>query len=301
MSIELENVVKSYGKQKALKGINFSLKQGEITGFIGPNGAGKTTTMKIITGLLKADSGNIKVLGKDIYKNPLEVKRNIGYLPENNPLYTDMYVREYLSYVSKIYCPSKDTAKNVDNIIERTGLKKEQHKKIEELSKGYKQRVGLAQALIHDPEILILDEPTTGLDPNQLEEIRNLIKELGKDKTVILSTHIMQEVEAICDRIIIINKGEIKADEQSGILMHKSSEGLLDISLEFIEEVDENDLLSIDRVENIQKIKATQYLLSCHGDIRKDLFQYAVSNNKTLIELKIVDAKLENIFKNLTK
>lgn len=301
MSIELNNVVKSYGKQKALKGISFSLKQGEITGFIGPNGAGKTTTMKIITGLLEADSGSIEVLGKDIYSNPLEVKRHIGYLPEHNPLYTDMYVREYLSYVSRIYCPGKNTTSNVANIIERTGLGGEQHKKIEELSKGYRQRVGLAQALIHDPEILILDEPTTGLDPNQLDEIRNLIKDLGKDKTVILSTHIMQEVEAICDRIIIINKGEISADEQSEKLIENSTEGKLDISLEFIEDIDGKDLLAIEGVKEVKKIKATHYILSCHGDIRKDLFQYAVSNNKTLIELKIVDTKLENVFKKLTK
>ncbi len=301
MSIELNNIVKQYGKQKALNGISFSLKQGEIIGFIGPNGAGKTTTMKIITGLLNADSGHIKILGEDIHRNATQIKKHIGYLPENNPLYTDMYVREYLSYISKIYCPCKETKRNVDNIIEKTGLSKEQYKKIEELSKGYKQRVGLAQALIHNPQILILDEPTTGLDPNQLEEIRGLIKELGKNKTVILSTHIMQEVEAICDRIIIIKNGEITADEQSSNLIKNSPEGFTNISIEFVEATSEKEILSINGVEYIQKTNVNSYILKCSRDIRKDLFKYAVSKNKTLIELKITNVKLESIFKELTK
>lgn len=301
MSIEINNIIKSYGKQKALNGVSFTLNPGEITGFIGPNGAGKTTTMKIITGLLNADSGNIKVLGHDISQKSIQTKKHIGYLPENNPLYTDMYVKEYLAYVSKIYCPAKDTSKNVNDIIERTGLKKEQHKKIEELSKGYKQRVGLAQALIHDPEILILDEPTTGLDPNQLDEIRTLIKELGKDKTVILSTHIMQEVEAICDRIIIINKGEITADEQSKDLIKNSSKNYLDISVEFIENIDEKKLKEIEGIKDIKKLTATHYRVSCHKDIRKELFDFAVKNNHHLIELRIIDNNLESVFKQLTK
>lgn len=301
MSIELNNIIKSYGKQKALNGISFTVNPGEITGFIGPNGAGKTTTMKIITGLLNADSGTVNVLGNDVTEKAIETKKHIGYLPENNPLYADMYVREYLAYVSRIYCPGKDTERNVSEIIKRTGLSKEQHKKIEELSKGYKQRVGLAQALIHDPEILILDEPTTGLDPNQLDEIRTLIKELGKDKTVILSTHIMQEVEAICDRIIIINNGEITADEQSQDLIKNSGKNCINISVEFTEDIDDKKLKEIEGVKSVKKLAATHYRVSCHKDIRKEIFDFAVNNNHHLIELRIIDNNLESVFKQLTK
>lgn len=301
MSIEVNNVVKSYGKQKALKNVSFTLNPGEITGFIGPNGAGKTTTMKIITGLLTPDSGSVSILGTNVKENPLLTKKHIGYLPENNPLYTDMYVREYLAYISKIYCSGKDTSKNVSEIIERTGLSKEQHKKIEELSKGYKQRVGLAQALIHDPEILILDEPTTGLDPNQLEEIRGLIKDLGRDKTVVLSTHIMQEVEAICDRIIIINNGEITANEESQNLIKQSGSESLEISVEFTEEINLSILKTIKGIKATRKLTPTRYILSCTEDIRKDIFTFAVENNHQLIEIRILDKNLESIFRELTK
>jgi len=301
MSIEVKNVVKSYGKHKALNGVSFTLNPGEITGFIGPNGAGKTTTMKIITGLLKPDSGSVTVFGNDVIEKPLETKKHIGYLPENNPLYSEMYVKEYLAYVSRIYCPLKDTSENVNNIIIKTGLSKEQYKKIEALSKGYKQRVGLAQALIHDPEILILDEPTTGLDPNQLDEIRGLIKDLGKNKTVILSTHIMQEVEAICDRIIIINNGEITANEQSQDLIKHSGKDKVDISIEFTEEIEKSSLMRIEGITEIKRLSATQYIVSCSKDIRKDIFRFAVNNDYQLIELRLIGKNLESIFRELTK
>lgn len=299
MSIEVNKLEKSYGNHKVLKGIDFKLNPGEITGFIGPNGAGKTTTMKIITGLLRPDKGQVKILGKDVLLNPQETKKHIGYLPENNPLYQDMYVREYLTYISKIYCPRKDSRENVDNIISKTGLWPEQHKKIEALSKGYKQRVGLAQALIHNPEVLILDEPTTGLDPNQLEEIRSLIRELGKDKTVILSTHIMQEVEAICDRIVIINKGEITADEDSKRLITET--GRYEISFEFTKDVEERYIQQLEGILELKRIKATRYVASCSKDIRKDIFRFAVEHKHQLIELRLIDNNLESVFKKLTR
>ena len=213
MSITIEKVNKFYGKQQALSNVSFSLKKGEIVGFLGPNGAGKSTLMKIICCYLLQDNGNIKVCDLDTQKQDLLVKSKIGYLPENNPLYIDMYIKEYLSFVGAIY-KIKNLKERVSEIIKQTGLTTEQHKKIRELSKGYQQRVGLAAALIHNPEILILDEPTTGLDPNQLVEIRNLIKQVGQDKTVLLSTHIMQEVDKMCNRVIVINKGKIVDDQQ---------------------------------------------------------------------------------------
>jgi ABC-2 type transport system ATP-binding protein len=212
MSITVSNVTKSYGHQKALDDVSFTIPAGEIVGFIGPNGAGKSTMMKIITGFFSADSGNVSVCGLPAGPGAVEMKRLIGYLPENNPLYTDMYVREYLGYVADIYRMGNKSREAVNSVIERTGLTPEQGKKIGALSKGYRQRVGLAQALIHDPQVLILDEATTGLDPNQIVEIRNLISEAGREKTVMLSTHIMQEVEAICSRVIIIDHGRIVAD-----------------------------------------------------------------------------------------
>lgn len=213
MSISVKNIVKTYGTQRAVDGISFEIPSGEIVGFIGPNGAGKSTTMKIITGFLSDFEGEVLVNGINVRKNPIEVKKSIGYLPEHNPLYLEMYVKEYLMFVAKIYGLNKDTEKIVDEIIKRVGLEKEVHKKISMLSKGYRQRVGLAAVLVHDPKVLILDEPTTGLDPNQLIEIRSLIEAEGKSKTIMLSTHIMQEVEAICDRVIIINNGHIVAND----------------------------------------------------------------------------------------
>ena len=213
MSISVKNIVKTYGTQRAVDGISFEIPSGEIVGFIGPNGAGKSTTMKIITGFLSDFEGEVLVNGIDVRQNPIEVKKIIGYLPEHNPLYLEMYVKEYLMFVAKIYGLNKNTERLVDDIIKRVGLEKEVHKKISMLSKGYRQRVGLAAVLVHDPKVLILDEPTTGLDPNQLIEIRSLIEAEGKSKTIMLSTHIMQEVEAICDRVIIINNGHIVAND----------------------------------------------------------------------------------------
>ncbi|MFB0946840.1 MAG: ABC-2 type transport system ATP-binding protein [Spirosomataceae bacterium] len=215
MSITVQNLTKIYGTQRAIDSLNFTIKKGEIVGFLGPNGAGKSTTMKIITGFLSATEGSAEVEGLSVTEQPIEVKKRIGYLPEHNPLYVDMYVREFLNFMGSLYgIESKQLKNRVAEIIELVGLSVEQHKKIGQLSKGYRQRVGLAHALIHNPEVLILDEPTTGLDPNQLVEIRNLIKSIGKEKTVILSTHIMQEVEALCERVIIINKGCIVADRK---------------------------------------------------------------------------------------
>jgi ABC-2 type transport system ATP-binding protein len=213
MSISVKNIVKTYGTQRAVDGISFEIPSGEIVGFIGPNGAGKSTTMKIITGFLSDFEGEVLVNGIDVRQNPIEVKKNIGYLPEHNPLYLEMYVKEYLMFVAKIYGLNKNTEGIVNDIIKRVGLEKEIHKKISMLSKGYRQRVGLAAVLVHDPKVLVLDEPTTGLDPNQLIEIRSLIEAEGKSKTIMLSTHIMQEVEAICDRVIIINNGRIVAND----------------------------------------------------------------------------------------
>jgi ABC-2 type transport system ATP-binding protein len=224
MSIRLNNIDKKYGKQQALDGVSFEINRGEIVGFIGPNGAGKSTTMKIITGYIPPTSGDVFVNGLNAVDHSLEIRRIIGYLPESNPLYLEMYIREYLQYIASIYGLQKQVKQLVDEIIERTGLIPESHKKINALSKGYRQRVGLAQALIHNPEILILDEPTSGLDPNQIIEIRNLISELGKEKTVMLSTHILQEVEAICNRVIIINKGKIVADESMNKINSKELE-----------------------------------------------------------------------------
>jgi len=213
MSIEVSNVIKTYGEQRALDEVSFSIEKGEIVGLLGPNGAGKSTLMKIITCFIPPDSGEVKVYGYDIFEESLQVREKVGYLPEHNPLYLDMFVKEYLEFVAGIHKLGKNTRKRIEEMIELTGLQLEQKKKIGALSKGYRQRVGLAQALIHDPEVLILDEPTSGLDPNQIQDIRNLIRSIGSQKTVMLSTHIMQEVEAICDRAIIINKGKIVADD----------------------------------------------------------------------------------------
>lgn len=223
MSISVQNLTKTYGTQKAVDDISFEIPSGEIVGFIGPNGAGKSTTMKVITGYLSDFEGKVLVNGKDVRTNALDVKKEIGYLPEHNPLYPEMYVREYLSFIARIYGLGKNIENAVNEIIERIGLTKEQHKKISELSKGYRQRVGLASVLVHNPKVLILDEPTTGLDPNQLVEIRNIIETEGKSKTVILSTHIMQEVEAICDRVIVINNGKIVANDTALNVAHNMS------------------------------------------------------------------------------
>lgn len=300
MSIEVGKVSKLYGQQKALDQVSFTVKPGEIVGFLGPNGAGKSTMMKIITGFIPATEGKVNVCGMDVVKQPIEVKKKIGYLAEQNPLYYDMFVREYLHFICGIY-KMKDARKRVDEIIETVGLGVEQNKKIGQLSKGYKQRVGLAQALLHDPEVLILDEPTTGLDPNQLDEIRGLIKKIGAEKTVMLSTHIMQEVEAICDRVIIINKGQIVANEkveQMSQLFSKS----LQFTIEYSGEMSKAQIMKIDGVIAAKNIKNNRWLVECEEgkEIRNELFQLAVKADLSVLSLQEEQTKLEDIFKQLT-
>tara|TARA_B110000046_G_scaffold15690_1_gene15051 strand:- start:67050 stop:67955 length:906 start_codon:yes stop_codon:yes gene_type:complete len=300
MSIVVKNVTKLYGEQKALDNVGFSVNPGEIVGFLGPNGAGKSTMMKIITGFIPSNMGETYVCNLDVSKVPLKTKKIIGYLAEQNPLYYDMYVREYLSFIAGVF-KIKNTAERIDELIEMVGLTVEQNKKIGQLSKGYKQRVGLAQALIHDPEVLILDEPTTGLDPNQLEEIRGLIKKIGSSKTVMLSTHIMQEVEAICDRVIIINKGKIVANEKSTnlstLLSSKNA-----IQIEFEKTIDEKVLKNITGVKSVEKQGNNNYLIQVNSeiDIRNQLFQFAIAQETTVLTLKKEELKLEDIFKQLT-
>ena len=287
MSIVVQGVSKFYGEQKALDNISFEVKTGEIVGFLGPNGAGKSTMMKIITGFMPASSGNVSVNGLDVEADNLEIKKQIGYLPENNPLYPEMYVREYLGFVASIYNSGISGKKLTDNIIELTGLAPEQNKKIGSLSKGYRQRVGLAQALINNPAVLILDEATSGLDPNQIVEIRNLIKEAGKEKTVMLSTHIMQEVEAICDRIIIIDKGAIVADEEKSEIYSKIKRPKQVIQVEFDRDITDASLNGIEKVSSVKRISKNIWLIEAEGedDIRPLIFNFAVKNNLTVLNL----------------
>lgn len=300
MSIEVSQITKVYGTQKALDQVSFRVKPGEIIGFLGPNGAGKSTMMKIITCFLPQTSGSVKVCGFDVLEQSLEVRRKVGYLPEHNSLYLDMYVREYLAFAAGL-SGIKNPAKRVSEMIAITGLGEEQHKLIGALSKGYRQRVGLAQAMIHDPEVLILDEPTTGLDPNQLVGIRNLIKSLGKEKTVMLSTHIMQEVEAMCSRVIIINKGNIVADDQVGTILNNSNSRSV-IHVEFDKSVSEKQLLSIEGVLKINKTNATQYelLTKNEQDIRPAVFRFAVDNQLTVLTISRKEESLEEVFRQLT-
>jgi ABC-2 type transport system ATP-binding protein len=303
MSIEVKNLTKLYGKQKALDNVSFVVNTGEVVGFLGPNGAGKSTTMKIITGFISQTEGEVFVEGLDIAKNAMEVRKLIGYLPEHNPLYLDMYVKEYLQFVAEIY---KLTDKNqrVADIIKRTGLEKESHKKIGALSKGYRQRVGLAQALIHDPKVLILDEPTSGLDPNQIVEIRNLILEIGKEKTIILSTHIMQEVQAICDRVIILNNGKIVADDKTENVQNKKSIKSQIILVEFNKEVSENELLDINGIIDIKPTGVTNSWIiqsSIEKDVREDIFNFAVKNNILVLSMQKKEKSLEDVFQELTQ
>jgi len=303
MSISLKNISKFYGSQAALKSISFEVGQGQIVGFIGPNGAGKSTTMKIITGIIPASEGEVIVNGIKVEDDSLAVRRLMGYLPENNPLYTDMYIREYLSYTLGHY-PIKGNKKNrIEQIIEETGLLPESHKKISALSKGYRQRVGLAQALIHDPEILILDEPTTGLDPNQIVEIRNLISKIGKEKTVILSTHIMQEVEAICDRVIIIKNGEIKADGKPGEIAMNTGIEKETILLEFDRKPDAEKLENIQGVIKLKFVSDTKILVETDltKDMRPVLFKFAVSEGLTVLSMQKKEMSLEEVFQELTR
>lgn len=301
MSIKVENISKLYGKQRALNDVSFEVKPGEIVGFLGPNGAGKSTMMKIITTYLPATEGKVSVCDIDVNDDALGVRNLIGYLPEHNPLYLDMYVRESIGFVAQIH-EIKPTKKLIDDIIEKVGLQVEQNKKIGELSKGYRQRVGLAQALIHDPKVLILDEPTTGLDPNQLAEIRNLIKTVGKEKTVMLSTHIMQEVEAICDRVMIINKGELVANKSAKELTSMSTEKIV-ITIEFEGEIDEQKLTQIEGVIAIERTTNNSFKIESDAkvDLRNKLFNFAVEQGASVLTLQKEHQKLEDIFKQLTK
>ena len=297
MSIEVRNVFKYYGEQAAVKGISFSVKSGEIVGFLGPNGAGKSTTMKMITGFIPVTSGEILVSGMPVGTDQLNPKQKIGYLPENNPLYLDMYVREYLDFVAGIYKFS-NRSERVDLMIDTLGLEVEQNKKIGALSKGYRQRVGLAQAMIHDPEVLILDEPTSGLDPNQLVEIRELIKAIGKEKTLMLSTHIMQEAEAICDRVVILSKGEIVADTPTQRL-HDQSE-IKTVFVEFEGKVTKSQLSRIKDINKVDQKDKGWLLYSKSVDPRSEISRFSQENNLIILTLQLEQKSLSSVFKDLT-
>jgi ABC-2 type transport system ATP-binding protein len=300
MSIEVKNLFKFYGEQAAVNDISFSIKKGEIVGFLGPNGAGKSTTMKILTGYIPATSGEVKICGEEVDVDSKETKKKIGYLPENNPLYLDMYVREYLEFVGKIY-KVPNLKQRIDEMIQQVGLEVEQNKKIGMLSKGYRQRVGLAQAIIHDPEVLILDEPTTGLDPNQLVEIRELIKTIGKSKTVMLSTHIMQEVEAICDRVIIIKTGKIVADNSASELQYEDNKQV--VYVEFEGDLNKNKLKKETGITKVENVGHNAWLVESNNsvDLRKLIAQYAQNNNLLVLTLRKEEKTLEEVFKELTK
>jgi ABC-2 type transport system ATP-binding protein len=308
MSIVVENLTKKYGTQRAVDNISFEVKTGEVLGFLGPNGAGKTTTMKIITCFMAPSDGDIKVGGLSIHEHQDEIKKKIGYLPENNPLYYDMLVLDYLDFVANLQGVPKDRIqKRIAEMVVMTGLNVEKHKKIGELSKGYRQRVGLAQAMIHDPEILILDEPTTGLDPNQIVEIRKLIKELGKEKTVVLSTHILPEVEATCDRIMIINNGKIVADGTSDML-RKQAQGQEVLKIQISEAGDRDSVIthlsgleSVALVDPVEGNNST-FIINSNENLssRKPIFNLCVLNNWVLTEMTPIETKLEDIFRELT-
>ncbi len=301
MSISVRNVTKLYGAQKALDDVSFEIGGGQVVGFLGPNGAGKSTMMKVLTCYIPQNAGEASVCGFDVREQSMEVRRNVGYLPEHNPLYLDMYVREYLEFVAGIY-KLKNVAARVKEMVDTVGLGREQHKKIGQLSRGYRQRVGLAQAMIHDPKVLILDEPTSGLDPNQLEEIRSLIKQLGREKTVMLSTHIMQEVEAICSRVIIIDRGRIVADDKADQLRNAGSaqEAVL---VEFDGEVAPDELLNIAGVLHVKKAGERSWMLAYDpvNDIRPAVFEFAVSRGVKVLGLQRAERGLEEVFKELTK
>jgi len=301
MTVETRNIIKLFGKQKALDNVSFSINKGELVGFLGPNGAGKSTMMKIITGYLPQDSGDVLIHGQQISIENLEYKQEIGYLPEHNPLYTDLYVKEFLEITAGFY-KLKNKKQRVAEMVELTGLGLEQHKKIRALSKGYRQRVGLAQALIHDPSILILDEPTTGLDPNQLEEIRSLIREISKEKTVILSSHIMQEVEAVCNRVIIINRGKIVADGGISEIKSQSIKRNQLVFAEFNTKIEVEKLLSISGVKSAVPIgKSWEIEAESSEDIRASIFEFAINNQLTLLSLYEKQQNLENVFHQLTQ
>jgi len=301
VSILVKNITRLYGAQKALDNISFEVPKGEILGFLGPNGAGKSTMMKIITTFIPPSEGEVKVCGFDIISDSMEVRRKVGYLPEHNPLYLDMYVREYLGFIAGLH-HMKQKDKRIKEMVDLTGLGQEQHKKIGALSKGYRQRVGLAQALIHNPEVLILDEPTSGLDPNQLVDIRNLIKNIGKKKTVMFSTHIMQEVEAVCDRVIIINKGKIVADGLSGELGREKNSGY-SISVEFDKDISRGALSQIEGVKRVDKTGENSWELFTDSkeDIRPAVFRFAVNQQLTVLTISRNEKNLETVFRDVTR
>lgn len=300
MSIIAENITKLYGKQKALNNVSFEVKSGEIVGFLGPNGAGKSTMMKILTCYIPQTDGRARVCGFDVEHESMEVRRNVGYLPEHNPLYLEMFVKEYLEFIGGLH-KVKNISARVKEMIEVTGLQVEQKKKIGALSKGYRQRVGLAQAMIHDPKVLIMDEPTTGLDPNQLEEIRGLIRQLGRQKTVMLSTHIMQEVEAVCDRAIIIDQGELKADGLIGDLKMEREKQV--VIVEFDKPVSRSALRNIKGVSDACQLDGNRWrlLAEAEEDIRREVFGFAVANNAMVLTLTREEQKMEDVFREKTK
>ncbi len=305
MSIRVKNLTKQYGSQRAVNQISLSVQPGEIVGFLGPNGAGKSTTMKIATGYLPPTDGTVEVNGFDVRAHPIDVRRSVGYLPEHNPLYLDLYVKEYLRFAGSLHnLRGADLSRRIGDMIELVGLGREQHKRISQLSKGYRQRVGLAQALLHNPPVLILDEPTTGLDPNQLAEIRQVIRNAGQDKTVLFSTHIMQEVEAVCDRVVIINRGQIVADGPLSQLRSASSgEGVVVIA-EFETDLNEPGILmKVSGVERVEPLGHGQYRITAspNTDLRAVIFRLAADQSLTLIGLRQQESSLEGIFKELTR
>ncbi len=302
MSVKVSNITKLFGRQVALKNVSFLIQQGQVVGLLGPNGAGKSTLMKIITGYLTPDEGTAIINGIDVLSPSSDYRRDIGYLPENNPLYTDMYVKEYLLWLAGIYRLGKASRRRVLEVIDITGIGHEQNKKIGSLSKGYRQRVGLAQALIHNPSVLILDEPTSGLDPNQIVEIRNLITEIGHNKTVILSTHIMQEVEAICGRIIIINKGTIVADGSAPEIQALTSSSTQNVLVEFDKQPLVDQLYTIEGITAVKPIEDNTFLLASNSsiDIRPLIFNFAKNNNFAILTLQRKSSNLEEVFQSLT-
>lgn len=301
MSIIVESITKLYGEQKALNDVSFRINSGEIVGFLGPNGAGKSTMMKILTGYIPPSSGEASVCGKSVLTDSIEVRKHVGYLPEHNPLYLDMYVKEYLQFVGGMY-KLKNVKQRVNEMVDLVGLGLEQHKLIGALSKGYRQRVGLAQALIHNPDVLILDEPTSGLDPNQLDEIRGLIKTIGQEKTVMLSTHIMQEVEAICDRVIIINRGNLVADSTTDNMEQYITNTQV-ISIEFSAQVEGKFFDGLEHVISYKSNNNTHWVIETNAevDVREALFKLAVANDISVLEMKKEQRQLEEVFKELTR
>ncbi|MES2616305.1 MAG: gliding motility-associated ABC transporter ATP-binding subunit GldA [Bacteroidota bacterium] len=301
MSIRVEHLIKTYGKQNAVNDISFAIETGEIVGFLGPNGAGKTTTMKMLTCFIPPSSGKAFINGLDVEEKSIEVRRQIGYLPEHNPLYTDMYVKEYLHFIASVY-KIGNISKRVQEMIEMTGLQVEQKKKIGQLSKGYRQRVGLAQAMIHNPSVLILDEPTSGLDPNQIVEIRNLITTIGKDKTVMLSTHIMQEVEAMCNRVMIVNRGNIVANGKPAELKQQFSSDII-LTVKFNTPLSQQQRKLLEQQISIVAHEGNSYTLKGKDEegMKAIAFNFAVANQLMLSEMKVAENSLEDIFKNVTR